>query len=78
MSCATNSPGVEAGEAHFCTFLMKNLELREVKSHQTRPPSPAQVLCLQDTIQVEVLALWALPAFRQTLVSGRALDISKT
>ena len=57
---------------------MKNLELREVKSHQTRPPSPAQVLCLQGTIQVEVLALWALPAFRPTLVSGRALDISKT
>ena len=52
---------------------MKDLEVREVESHQTHPPSPGQVLFLQGAFQVELLALWALTDFRQTLVSGCVL-----
>lgn len=52
---------------------MKDLELREVKCHQTHPPSPGQVRCLQEAFQAELLMLWALTDFRQTLVSGCVL-----
>lgn len=54
--------------------LMKDLELREVKSHQIPPPRAGQVFLLQEASQAGLLALWAPRDFRQTLVSGCVLE----
>lgn len=52
----------------YFTSLVKDLELGEVKSHQTRPPSPGQVLHLQEAFQVA--RSLGSHRFRQTWVSG--------